>query len=94
MENIISVDIHYSSLGVNLSIVNKGKKNNIHPFNGWEGIGLKIWGQYEKGNNNWHDYNNNKDEYAITYYGLNNKLTDKNVNISELNVYANETINY
>ena len=54
---------------------------------------LIIWCQYEQGNNNWIDYNNNKDEYTIAYYGLNNNLIDKNVNISELNVYANDIKN-
>ena len=133
IENIILTDVHYGSLGVNLSILNEGKKNvhdvknlenklnikvkekplietlqispvildergnrkggwgqnerrggenYIPPLNGWEGIGLKIWGQYDQGNNNWIDYNNNKNEYAIAYYGLNNNLTDKNVDIS------------
>ena len=141
IENIILTDIHYGSLGANLSIVNNGKKNindvktlekklnikikekpliealqispvildergnrkggwgqnekrggedYIPPLNGWEGIGLKVWGEYDKGNNNWLDYNNNKNEYAIAYYGLNNNLTDENVDISELNVYAND----
>jgi hypothetical protein len=141
IENIILTDIHYGSLGANLSIVNNGKNNindvktlekklnikikekpliealqispvildergnrkggwgqnekrggedYIPPLNGWEGIGLKVWGEYDKGNNNWLDYNNNKNEYAIAYYGLNNNLTDENVDISELNVYAND----
>ena len=140
-ENIILTDVHHGSLGVNLSIVNEGKKglkevkklegkfnlkvkekplldtlqispeildergnrknnwginekrggeNYIPPIKGWEGIGLKVWGQYDNGNNNWLDYNNNYNEYAIAYYGLNNHLDDKNLMISDLNVYAND----
>ena len=140
-ENIILTDVHHGSLGVDLSIVDEGKKgfkdvknlegklnmkakekplletlqispeildsrgnrkgywgqnekrggeDYIPPLKGWEGIGLKVWGQYDKGNNDWLDYNNNKNEYAIAYYGLNNHLDDKNLMVSELNIYAND----
>ena len=141
IENIILADIHHGSLGVNLSILNEGKKNvndlknlgnklnikikekplieslqispeildergnrkgswgqnekrggenYIPPLNGWEGIGLKVWDQYDNGNNDWLSYNNTKNEYAIAYYGLNNNLDDNNINVSELNTYAND----
>ena len=140
-ENIILSDVHHGSVGVNLSIVNEGKKgsedvkklegklnikvkekplletlqispeildirgnrkgnwgqnekrggeNYIPPLKGWEGIGLKVWGQYDNGNNDWLDYNNNSNEYAIAYYGLNNHLDDKNILVSDLNIYAND----
>ena len=68
----------------------RGGESYMPPLNGWEGIGLKVWGQYDKGNNDWLDYNNNKNEYAIAYYGLNNNLSDKNMDVSELNIYAND----
>ena len=68
----------------------RGGEKYLPPLNGWEGIGLKVWGQYDDGSNDWLDYNNNKNEYAIAYYGLNNNLEDKNVSISDLNVYAND----
>ena len=140
-ENIILTDVHHGSVGVDLSIVNQGKKGYkdvkklegklnmkvkekplletlqispeildergnrkgnwgvnekrggevyIPPLKGWEGIGLKVWGQYDNGSNDWLDYNNNRNEYAIAYYGLNNHLDDKNLMVSDLNIYAND----
>ena len=68
----------------------RGGEDYIPPLQGWEGIGLKVWGQYDNGNNDWLDYNNNTNEYAIAYYGLNNHLDDKNLMVSDLNVYAND----
>ena len=68
----------------------RGGENYIPPLQGWEGIGLKVWGQYDDGDNDWLNYNNNINEYAIAYYGLNNHLDDKNLNISDLNIYAND----
>ena len=68
----------------------RGGEKYLPPLNGWEGIGLKVLGQYDNGSNDWLDYNNNKNEYAIAYYGLNNNLDDKNISLSDLNTYAND----
>ena len=68
----------------------RGGENYIPPEN-WEGIALKVENEYDNGNNDWLGYDNKKEnEYSIAYYGLNNDLEDKNVNISEYNVHANK----
>ena len=68
----------------------RGGENYIPPIN-WEGIALKVENEYDNGNNDWLGYDNKKEnEYSIAYYGLNNDLEDKNVNISEYNVHANK----
>ncbi len=40
----------------------RGGEKYIPPLKGWYGIGLKVLNQYDNGNNDWLDYNNNKNE--------------------------------
>ena len=55
----------------------RGGEDYIPPINGWYGIGLKVEGKYDNGNNDWLDYNNRAGEYAIGYIGINNIYNDQ-----------------
>jgi len=37
---------------------------------GWIGYGLNVIGNYDNGNNDWLDYNNNQNEWAVAYHGV------------------------
>ena len=52
----------------------RGGLDYIPPTQGWIGYGLKVWGKYDNGNNDWLAYNGNKNEWAITYLGIGSKL--------------------
>jgi hypothetical protein len=52
----------------------RGGFNYIPPTKGWIGYGLKVWGKYDNGNNDWLSYNGNKNEWAIAYHGIGSKL--------------------
>ena len=52
----------------------RGGLDYIPPTNGWVGYGLKVWGKYDNGNNDWLSYNGNKNEWAIAYHGVGSKL--------------------
>ena len=71
----------------------RGGEDYIPPINGWNGIGLKVWGQYDNGNNDWLSYNNNSKEYAIAYLGLSNCLNNVNSMVKDLNTITDYTIN-
>ena len=43
-----------------------------YPPVGWHRYGLKVWDQYDKGNNDWLSYDNRKGEWCIAYSGLSN----------------------
>ena len=71
----------------------RGGEDYIPPLEGWNGIGLKVWGQYDNGNNDWLDYNNNSKEYAIAYLGLSSQLNDNDLiinNVDKLSQDVNE----
>ena len=63
----------------------RGGEIYMPPLNGWYGIGLKVWNQYDKGDNSWLDYRNKDGEFAIGYIGLYNFLNDKDSLIKDLN---------
>ena len=52
----------------------RGGLDYIPPTQGWIGYGLKVWGKYDNGNNDWLAYNGNKNEWAIAYHGIGSKL--------------------
>ena len=64
----------------------------IPPIKGWYGIGLKVLYQYDNGNNDWLDYNNNKNEFSIAYLGLNNFLNNKEKIVEVLNLFSKDVI--
>ena len=68
----------------------RGGEEYIPPLNGWYGIGLKVWGKYDNGDNAWLDYNNQKGEYAIAYLGLNNHLNSKEEIVKDLNNFTQD----
>ena len=72
----------------------RGGEDYIPPLEGWNGIGLKVWGQYDNGNNDWLDYNNNSKEYAIAYLGLSSKLNDNDLIINNMNKLSQEVNKY
>ena len=39
------------------------------PTKKWVGFGLKVWSQYDNGNNEWIAKDNNPNEWAVAYYG-------------------------
>ena len=45
----------------------RGGEEYIPPLDGWSGIGLKVKGKYDKGDDTWLDYKNKKGEFAIAY---------------------------
>jgi hypothetical protein len=52
----------------------RGGFKYIPPTKGWIGYGLKVWGKYDNGNNDWLSYNGNINEWAIAYHGIGSKL--------------------
>ena len=71
----------------------RGGEYYIPPSNGWIGIGLKVSGKYDNGDDSWLDYQNHNGEFAIAYLGLNNFLNDKNKIISDLNDITQNIMN-
>ena len=43
------------------------------PTHNWVGYGLKVWGQYDNGNNDWIAMDGNANEWAIAYHGTETK---------------------
>ena len=71
----------------------RGGEKYIPPVKGWYGIGLKVLGQYDNGNNDWLDYDNNEDEFSIAYLGLNNFLNNKEKIVEDLNKLSKDINN-
>ena len=44
------------------------------PPKGWIGYGLKVWGKYDKGDNNWIAHNGVQGEWCVAYHGASQKL--------------------
>ena len=44
--------------------------NDYVPPIGWKGFGLNVYDKYDDGNNDWIEYNNNPNEWAIAYHGV------------------------
>jgi len=63
----------------------RGGEDYIPPLDGWFGIGLKVKGKYDNGDDSWLDYKNRKGEFAIAYLGINNFLNEKDIIIGDLN---------
>ena len=63
----------------------RGGEDYIPPLEGWYGIGLKVKGKYDNGDNSWLDYKNKEGEFAIAYLGINNLLNEKAFIIGDLN---------
>ena len=40
----------------------------------WKGFGLKVWDEYDNGNNDWLGMNGNENEWAVAYHGIGSKL--------------------
>ena len=64
----------------------RGGEKYIPPLKHWRGIGLKVSGKYDNGNDNWLNYKNKKGEFAIAYMGINNFLGNQDEMISDLNL--------
>ena len=47
----------------------RGGKDYIPPL-GWMGYGLRVLNRYDLGNNDWIDYDNNPNEWAVAYHGM------------------------
>ena len=47
---------------------------NYFPPKGWNGFGLKVWDEYDNGNNDWLGMDGNKNEWAVAYHGIGSKL--------------------
>ena len=43
------------------------------PPEGWKGFGLKVWDNYDNGNNDWLGCNGNPNEWAVAYHGIGSK---------------------
>ena len=54
----------------------RGGNVYLPPLNGWNGIGLNVWDQYDDGDNDWIDYENNEREFSIAYLGIYDDLKD------------------
>ena len=51
----------------------EGEKRGGHDYNppkGWKGYGLNVYDKYDGGKNDWLDYDNNPNEWAIAYHGV------------------------
>jgi len=72
----------------------RGGEDYIPPLNGWYGIGLNVRNKYDKGDNTWLDYSNNKGEFAIAYLGINNLLNEKSRMIGDLNNFSRDIKNF
>ena len=51
----------------------EGEKRGEHDYNppkGWKGYGLNVYDKYDGGKNDWLDYDNNPNEWAIAYHGV------------------------
>ena len=46
------------------------------PPKGWIGYGLKVWGKYDKGNNNWIGHQGETGEWCVAYHGASQKLNN------------------
>ena len=66
----------------------RGGEAYIPPLNNWKGFGLKVTGLYDKGNDDWLNYQNKKGEFAIAYMGINNYLGESNKMISQITNYS------
>ncbi|MCQ2818373.1 MAG: hypothetical protein MJ252_13990 [archaeon] len=51
-----------------------GKLQEYFPPRGWTGYGLKVYGRYDDGNNDWLDYCNVPGEWWIAYHGMRNPI--------------------
>ena len=47
------------------------------PPKGWKGFGLKVWDEYDEGNNDWLDCNGNPNEWAVAYHGIGTRAGSK-----------------
>ena len=56
-----------------------------YPPNGWIRVGVRVYGAYDKGNNDWLSYDGRKGEWCICYRGVSN-ISDKD----EMNKYKDE----
>ena len=68
----------------------RGGEEYIPPLKNWYGVGLKVKGQYDKGNDDWLDYRNLEGEFAIAYLGLHNFINTKDSLTEELNSITND----
>ena len=72
----------------------RGGEDYIPPLNGWKGIGLKVRGQYDNGNDDWFTYNNNAKEYAVAYLGLSSQINDNDLIINNVNKLSQDVNEY
>ena len=76
----------------------RGKEKYIPPTDNWRGYGLKVKGMYDKGDNSWLGFKNQKGEFAIAYMGINNFIGESKkiiplINDSLPDNKKNQTIN-
>ena len=71
LEGCILSDNMLDSRGNKETGWSKGQKHGgleyIPPGNEWKGYGLKVWGMYDGGNNDWINNNGNNNEWAVAY---------------------------
>ena len=58
----------------------RGGRDYIPP-KGWKGYGLKVYGKYDGGNNDWLAYNGNKNEWCVAYHGVGGASVPNAVNL-------------
>ena len=59
-----------------------GEFRGNKPYNpslGWNGIGLKVMDKYDKGNNEWIEMCNSKNEWCVAYHGVAKGQSSDNV---------------
>ena len=59
-----------------------GEFRGNKPYNpslGWNGIGLKVMDKYDKGNNEWIEMYNSKNEWSVAYHGVGRNQCSKKV---------------
>ena len=59
-----------------------GEFRGNKPYNpslGWNGIGLKVMDKYDKGNNEWIEMCNSKNEWCVAYHGVGRNQSSKKV---------------
>ena len=82
---------NFNNWGIN---ENRGNKPYDPPL-GWIGIGLKVMGLYDKGDNSWISMDNNNSEWCVAYCNIGGKIKKYENKTSRKNIHKDhEDINH
>ena len=78
LECKLNQDLFYSKAN-KINWGNGGKRGGFEymPPHGWIGIGLRVLGKYDNGNDDWLGNNGNKNEWAVAYQKVNGEYIKK-----------------